>query len=127
MATTNRFQIGLTSGSLINMPYPSKDPLPKIKNEFYTVDEGADGSRRITYLKTKKVDWVLNFRNKPIADYNTLLAYADVPQQYYVRLKNSDSSQLLADGFYFITTGEEITDVNSDDFRYNFTFNLIQL
>lgn len=125
MATTNRLQIGTTSGTVASMPYPNSDPIPLEKNSFLKIQETQSGDKIFEFIKKKKIDYSLTFIDKVKADYETLKAFCDVPIFYYVVVQNSDTSDKLLDDFYYLQLDPESINVNSDTYRRNFTINLI--
>lgn len=97
-----QLSIGLTSGSLTALSAPtSREEIKRVRDVTSALQTDLHNNRYLRFTGAEKVDFSVRFEWKNKSDFDTIYAYCNTPQYYWVRLE--DSTNTYIDGYYYLT------------------------
>lgn len=121
---TGKFRIGLTSGSLTDMPLPKREYPVEFSNKIEEVENQSNNLVVRLSGKEKQV-LKLDYEYKSITDFNTLKNYCNKPQFYYCQIENSLGTVYFT-GYAFLTISGVQVMAFGDNFMQGFTITIKQ-
>jgi hypothetical protein len=119
---TGKIRIGLTSGTLVDMPLPKREYPVEFLNR---IEEVGNQSNNIVVRLTGKEKQVLKleYEYKSITEFNTLKSYCNKPYFYYCQIENSLGTVYFS-GFAFLTISGVGVMAFGDDFMQGFSITI---
>ena len=126
MATTTFLRIGPNSGSLVDFVAPqSMKPLSFSVEQQRTQRRTKSGALFVRLQGLQKVSTTLYFEVHSKADFDAVIAYCNVAEQYWLQVR--DSTDNFFDGFAMLFYNEKSLDVKKDPYKLSFEIQLIEV
>lgn len=122
---TGKVRIGLTSGTLVDMPLPKREYPVDFDNQIEIL-KNQSGSKvvRITGKESQVIK--LDYEFKDITDFNTLKNYCNKPYFYYCQIENSLGTVYFSDFAFLSISGVEVM-AFGDNFMQGFSVTINQI